>query len=193
VLPLLSERLAGLGCRRDRELERDLPGLLEAVARSLRTGATLPLALEEAAGGRSAAADELRAALAEVDAGRPLAEALAGWAQRRPLPAVRLASAALVVALGVGGAPARAVDGVAATLRERVEVDREVRALATQARTSAAVIVLAPLAFALLGALGDDRAAAFLFTTAPGLACQVSGLALDGLGAWWMARLTRSP
>jgi tight adherence protein B len=80
---------------------------------------------------------------------------------------------------------------VAATLRERRAVEREATALATQARSSALVIVLAPLAFAALSSLGDPRAGAFLVGTPTGLACLTAGLALDGLGAWWMHRIVR--
>jgi tight adherence protein B len=98
----------------------------------------------------------------------------------------------LTVALEAGGAPARAVDGVASTLRERAEVDREMRALATQARASAVVITVAPLAFATLGVVGDERTAHFLLRTPAGLGCLAAGVALDAVGAWWMARIAAS-
>lgn len=183
--------LASAAGRRDDRVERELGGLLEAVARSLRAGSSLPVALGDAAAvPTSAAAADLAEVLVAVGGGVPLAEALEGWVRIRPLPAVRLAVGALVLALAAGGTPASALDGVAATLRERHEVDREVRALATQARTSALVVTLAPLAFGGLGLLGDERTAAFLLTTPWGLGCLVGGLTLDGLGAWWMAHLT---
>jgi tight adherence protein B len=181
--------LSLLDGRRDARLERELPALLEAVARSLRSGAAIPVALREAATSGSLAAEDLAAVLAEVDRGRPMAVALYRWAAGRPRPGVRLVVGALRVALASGGTPARAVDGVAATLRERAEVDREVQALATQARISAVVITVAPLAFAALGVLGDEHTATFLLRTPRGLACLAAGVALDACGAWWMARL----
>ena len=181
--------LSTLDGRRDARLEGELPALLEAVARSLRSGASIPVALREAATASTLAAEDLAAVLADADGGRPLAEALDRWATRRPRPGIRLVVGALRVAMTSGGTPARAVDGVAATLRERAEVDREVRALATQARVSAVVITGAPLAFAALGVLGDERTATFLLRTPSGSACLVAGVALDGVGAWWMARI----
>jgi tight adherence protein B len=177
--------------RRDARLERELPGLLEAVARSLRSGASVPGSLRDAAATDSLAAADLAEVVADANRGRPLAEALDRWADRRGSAAVRLVVGVLTVALTSGGAPARAVDGVAATLRERAEVDRELRALATQARASAVVITVAPLAFAALGLLGDDQTADFLLRTPTGLACLAVGVALDGTGAWWMARIAR--
>jgi tight adherence protein B len=182
-----------LSGRREARLERELPRLLEAVARSLRSGASVPGALRDAAATDGLAAADLAVVLVEVDRGRPLVEALDRWAGRRASAAVRLVVGVLSVALGSGGAPARAVDGVAATLRERAEVDREVRALATQARASAVVITVAPLAFAALGLLGDEQTADFLLRTPTGLACLAAGIALDAAGAWWMARIARQP
>ena len=44
---------------------------------------------------------------------------------------------------------------------------------------------------AVLAAGGDEATADFLFRTPVGLGCLTAGLALDGLAAWWMARLTR--
>ena len=175
--------------RRDARIETELPELLESVARSLRSGAALPTALREAAATGSGAADDLVLVLAAADHGLGLADALDGWARHRPTPAVRLVVGALAVALVSGGSPARGVDGVAITLRERAEVDREARALATQARASAVVVGAAPLAFGLLGVLGDERTAEFLLGEPAGLACLTAGVALDGVGAWWMHRI----
>ena len=106
---------------------------------------------------------------------------------------VRLVAAALTIGAGSGGEVARAVDGVAVTLRERHEVLAEARALATQARASAAVLATAPLVFALLVATVEPDAIAFLFTTPLGVGCLVLGLGLDVAGWLWMARITRSP
>lgn len=173
-------------------MEAALPALLEAVSRSLRSGASLRQALEEAApnqGGQLGI--ELRRVVSEGGQGRPLADALDGLAIRRPLPGVRLAVAALCLGIETGGAQARAVDGVAATLRDRLAVSAELRALSSQARLSALVIGLAPIAFGGLAAATDPRTAHFLFGTGAGLAILVTGLALDGAGWLWMQRLAR--
>jgi tight adherence protein B len=129
--------------------------------------------------------------VASTGAGVPLAAALDGWAARRPLPAVRLGVAALALAAETGGASARAVDGVAETIRGRLAVGAEVRALSAQARLSALVIVLAPLAFTALAMASDKGTTTFLFQTPAGLACLVAGLGLDAIAAFWMQRLSR--
>jgi tight adherence protein B len=103
-----------------------------------------------------------------------------------------LASAALVLADRLGGPASRAVDRVAGSLRQRRAVQRELRALATQARLSALVIAVAPCVFGVVGAMVDQSMGGFLFTTPGGLACLAGGAALDAGAAVWMARIVRS-
>jgi tight adherence protein B len=185
--------------RRDRagaRLEQALPVALEAVARSLRSGASLRQAVEEAGAstGRGAGrvlAGELSRAAAEAAQGASLVTALEGVAARRPLPGVRLGVAALCLGAETGGAQARAVDGVASTVRERLAVAAELRALSSQARISALVIGLAPIGFGAFAAATDPRTSEFMFHTPAGLALLAIGLVLDGLGWLWMQRLAK--
>ena len=180
--------------RRDRAasvLEQSLPGALEAVARSLRSGASLRAAVAEAAAATNGA---LGAEFARVDAdarrGVPLVVALDGLAVRLPLPGVRLAVAALTLGVEAGGAQARAVDGVATTLRDRIAAAAEARALAAQTRASVWVIAISPAAFCAFAVITDPRTARFFFRSASGLTFLALGLVLDGAGALWMRRLS---
>lgn len=186
--PALAVRLRRAG--RPARADRALPQLLDAVARAVRAGASLRHALldgAEAVAGTALATEAATVARA-LHGGAPLAEALAALAGPDPAPVRRLAVAALGLADEVGGAPAALVERVGATARERTAVAREARALAAQARASAVVIVVAPAAFALLGAAADPRIAAFLGTPS-GVACVTAGLGCDAVGAWWMSRL----
>lgn len=178
-----------------RRLRRmQMPAALDRLAAALRSGSPVPLALLEAgAAVPPPVGSELVALGREADAGRAVAEVLDGWSRRHDDAGTRLASTALTLAATVGGTPGHAVDGVAATLRERVDLADERRALAAQARLSALVLAVAPLAFAVLLGAADGAAASFLLGTPAGWACLGAGLALDGAGAWWMARLTRGP
>ena len=176
-------------------VEAALAPVLEATARGLRAGASLPTALAAAATGAAPAVSADLAGVAGAAGaatGGGLVAALDRWADDRPLPGVRLTAAALALAAEVGGGGARALDGVALTLRQRQVVAGEVRALATQARLSAVVLTLAPLAFAALAAAGDPRSAAVLLRSPVGQGCLAAGLALDAVGAVWMARITRA-
>ncbi|MGI9034062.1 MAG: type II secretion system F family protein [Acidimicrobiales bacterium] len=187
ILVLRSRRGAG-----DARVESDLPAALEAVARAMRSGASLRQAVEEAAGRTPGSlGSELATVAAQAARGAPLVQALEGLAERRQLPGVRLAVAALCLGAETGGAQAKAVDGVATTLRDRLGVIAEVKALSAQARISAVVMSVAPLGFGAFAAATDPRTGAFLFHTMAGLVLLAAGAALDGLGWLWMSRLSR--
>jgi tight adherence protein B len=178
----------GASARRCSAADAQLPTLLEAIARHLRTGGSLTEAITAQQPGQ-----ELADAWAAVAAGAPhvgVVAALDGWVAANDRPPVRLAAAALVLAAETGGSPARAVDGVAATLRARAAVAGELRALTAQARASALVIAVSPIAFALVASATDPRTRA-AFHTRTGTTLVLAGLALDALGAWWMSRLCR--
>lgn len=184
--------LASCRTRAAWRFEAALPDMLEAIARALRSGASLLQAVEEA--GRSRPGEvgrEFLRVAAEARGGSSLVGALDQMARRRPLPAVRLAVAALALGVETGGAQARAVDGVAATLRDRLNVAAEVRALSSQARASALVIGLAPLAFGAFAVAADRRTGEFLFDTGLGVTFLLTGLGLDAAGWLWMRKLAR--
>jgi tight adherence protein B len=170
-----------------------LPEALDRMATALRAGSSLTMALAEVGQALDAPLGPEIAGLAvAAERGRSLPDVLDEWSSRHDDPGTRLAATALVLASVVGTAPARAVDGVAATLRERLDLAAERRALAVQARTSALVLSVAPGVFASLLVVADTAAARFLLRTPAGWACLGVGLGLDVLGAWWMARLSRS-
>lgn len=178
--------------RADRLIEEALPEALESMARALRSGASLRQAVEESAvASPGLLGADLTSVATEVSRGRELVTALDRWGRHRPLPGVRLAVSALALGAEAGGAHARAIDGVAATVRSRLAVGREVRALSSQARLSGVVITLAPLGFSALAAASDGRAAGFLLRTPLGLLCLVAGLGLDAVAALWMMRLSQ--
>lgn len=201
LLVLLLAYPAGQGCKAlwQRRLRhrtaiarcRQVPDALERMAAALRTGSSLPQALKETADTSDAPlGPELSELARRSDTGTPLPQVLTRWADHRNDRTTRLAAAALVLASRAGASPARAIDGVAATVRERLNLAAERRAQATQARTSAIVLSAAPLAFTGLLVATNSAAAQFLFGTPMGWACLLAGLGLDAAGAAWMARLT---
>jgi tight adherence protein B len=180
--------------RRRRQRDAQLPDALDRLAAALRAGqAPGPALVAVAAKVPEPLGAELQAIARRLVGGVSLATALDAWAaDPTASDDVRLAAATLTLGAGAGGAVARAVDGVAATLRERGELAAEVRALATQARSSATVLAVAPIGFTALVATVEPAIVAFLLTTPVGLGCLVVGGALQALGATWMARIVRA-
>ena len=167
-----------------------LPLGLDAVAGSLRGGAALTSAISEATSIGGPLGREFDDIGRRCRDGLDVRSALTDWAESGG-PAVALAGASLTMAASVGGPAADALESAAASLRQRAAADEEVVALSVQARLSAGVLSAAPVAFTFLLATVDPGSAQFLLRTPTGWACIVVGVALDGLGGWWMHRLVR--
>jgi tight adherence protein B len=179
--------------RRDAAIAAALPDVLERVAGGLRAGSAPLGALTEAAEGADLPerlAADLALVICRAEEGG-LAVALDRWAGERPLPVVAAAAAALQVAMSAGGPAAPALDGLAAGLRDRHDAASEVAALSAQARLSAIVVGAAPLVSLSLSLLVDQRVAPTMIGTAPGRACLLAGVALEGLAGLWMHRIVR--
>lgn len=191
AVPRVARRV--LARRRLEQRDRQIPDAMERVAAALRAGSAPGPALVEVAGELEAPlGEELRGVARGLHRGEPLSAVLDRWARRHDAsPAVVLAASALELGAAAGGHVARAVDGVAATLRERRQIEGEVAALATQARTSAWLLAAAPVAFAALVGTVEPGVVRFLVATPLGLVCLALGAALDGLGLVWMGRIVR--
>lgn len=174
-----------------RVLVDGLPAVLEDVARGVRAGSSLRQACADAAATGGLAGSRLAAAIAHAERGLALPKAFAAWAAGSAAPEERLAAGALALVATTGGPQARAVDGVAATLRDRRAVAAEVRAQSAQARLSAVVIGVLPAVFLAWVALTDQRTAGFLIAGPPGWACLVGGVGLELTGGLWMRHLLR--
>ncbi len=184
---------SGSAHQRDRrsQIER-LPLVLHALARELRAGDTLLHAVTVVAEDRSIAGSGLRAAVDRIDAGTSVVEAIDRWAAELAHPDADLVRAVLSTGASTGGAMAASLDRAAGSLRERIELHREIRALSSQARMSAVVLTISPPAFLLVMALADPSVAAVVATSAIGRAAFVAGIVLDTIGWLWMRRLIDS-
>ena len=176
--------------RRVRDYDAGVAASVDALMSSLIAGVSLHQAFEAAARRPGPVAADLVSVTRAVHQGDGLQAALDRWAAEAPGRGPVLLADALAITARSGGSHVGAIAGVGATLREREAHAREVRALGTQARLSAGVLIITPLGFAAVAALLDGRVATLVLTTPLGWACLAGGLALDGFGAWWMHRLT---
>jgi tight adherence protein B len=178
--------------RAQRAFLAGLPAFVEFVAAQLRSGHTVPSALVTAAERPGPLGSDARRVQQRLALGATLPDALGRWAgERRSEPAAAVAGA-LAVAAETGGAAATALDGLARSLRDALGAQAEAAALSAQARLSAIVVGVAPIAYLVFAAATDPHAAATLVSTPAGRVCLVLGLALDAVGALWMRRITRS-
>ena len=167
-----------------------LPQLLHTLSRSLRGGATLHGALQDAAADPSLVGDGFRRAVERSRNGAPVQAELDSWAAGLAHRDADLVRAVINTGAATGSALAASLDRAAASLEERAGLRREISALTAQARASALLLTVAPIGFLSVMAMADPSVIAFATTTNSGRAALVVGLLLD-LGGWfWMRRLT---
>lgn len=150
--------LKGRGRKRLLQIEAQLAPVLQLLAGSLDSGASLGLAMELAAEeGDPPLATELSRVLAETRVGRPLLEALEAMADRIGSKDVSWTVEAIRIQHQTGGRLADTLRVLADFMRARQEIRGEIRTLSAEARISAKVLTGMPIAIGL-----------FLFVTRPG-------------------------
>ena len=166
-----------------------LPDALAAMARSLRAGSTLSVAAGEAARNvgepMAGSLEQLGLGLAS---GKPLVQLLDAWTAAHPSTDSRLAAAVLSIGHVAGSGHARALDGLAESLRLREQHRREVHTASAQVRLSMLFLIAAPVLFLAAVATIEPGAVGWLLIDPVGRVALASGILLD-LGAWITVRV----
>lgn len=178
--------------RRQRAFADQLPDVLQVIGGALRAGHAFSTAVEGAVVEvDEPAAGELRRASVEARLGRPMDEALLGVADRMESVDLTWVVGALTVQREAGGNLAEVLGNVAATLRARASVRRQVQALSAEGRLSANIISVIPfLMFVVLTILSPDYMS-ILFERPTGRVLILVGLALLAIGIVWLRRVVR--
>ncbi|MGZ4712194.1 MAG: type II secretion system F family protein [Acidimicrobiia bacterium] len=175
--------------RADRAARAALPAALDLVVAHLRAGATPVDALRVLAERPGPLAPDFRRIVARLDLGATVEQALGAWGEERPLTGVRAAAGALTMVTIVGGSAATPLEGLAVALRDDETAAAESRALSAQARMSAVVVSLAPIAFLVFSTATDPGSTRVLVDTGVGRICLAAGLGLEALAVLWMRAL----
>ena len=168
--------------RPDRAPHPDYAGLLEAIARQVRSGSSLTAAFVE-----EVRTPSLTAATGRVSAGASLVDALHDLAPGDADLAFTVQ--ALAATARLGGPIAATLDEAAAVLRERAAARAERRAHGSQARLSARVLTVVPLGFGAWSALVSQQTRNVYLSSAAGATCAFCGLMLNLVGWRWMKRI----
>lgn len=169
-----------------------LPDVLQLMAQSLRSGHALLQAFELAA--REAPeplAGEFSALLRETRLGVPLEEALQAFARRIGTREAELLATAVIIQRQVGGNLAELLDHIETTIRERLRIRGEVRALTAQGRISGWIVGLLPPVIAILVSAMDPGYLGTLFATKLGHVILLVSLVLELIGVYTIQRILR--
>jgi tight adherence protein B len=171
-------------------IEERFADAVGALAAAVRSGASLPQAIQYAATEAAPPVrDDLAGVVEQLDTGVALDEALRSWSTGRPSANVELVVGALELHRRSGGDLPAVLDQVVAAIRDRVSISREVRSLTAQARMSAWILGLLPVGFFGFLWLTSRRDIEGAMSTPVGIACIIVGLVLE-LGAYaWIRKL----
>lgn len=173
-------------------LERQLAEVVETAALAVRAGLAVAQALEFASEEvEEPMAGHLRLLLQEQAVGTPFEVAAGHFADRVGSDDARLVALVLGIHTRSGGNLSGALEDVAGTIRHRVAVRRDLRALSAQGRVSGAILGSLPILFFLVLAATSRRELAPVYRSSAGLAMVGAGLVLEGGAYLWIRRLMR--
>lgn len=132
--------------RRLQAFEAALPDSIAQIAGGMRSGATLPIAIETMVNEtKGPIAQEFSLLLREVRVGIGLDEAFENLGNRVPCPDLALVISAARIARDVGGNLAEIFERLAATLREKAAMEGKIKALTSQGKLQGWVVGLLPI------------------------------------------------
>ena len=184
--------LAWMRTRRILALERQLPDMLLMIAGALRAGASLPIALES--GVQESAppiSQEFDLLLREIRLGIDLDDAMRNIEKRIPVPDFMMVTAAVTISREVGGNLAEALESVARTLRDKLQMEGKIRALTSQGRMQGIVMTCLPLFLMMVLRAMEPVAMAPLFTSPIGWTTLAVIAVMELLGYVSISRIVR--
>ncbi len=178
--------------RRQAAFYSQLPDTLQLLAGSLGAGYSLPQAVDTVVReGNDPIAAEFNRALIEARLGVPIEDALDNIADRMNSQDFHWVVLAIRVQREVGGNLAEVLTNVAATLRERERLRRQVQVLSAEGRLSAVIIILIPIGFALFLLIARPEYLEPLYTTPLGLLMLGFAGLLMLVGVFWLRRVVK--
>jgi tight adherence protein B len=155
--------------RRQARIEAQALGTMQLLSAGLRAGYSVPQAIALVAReSPRPTASEFQLVNQELNVGVSLTDSIAHLAERTGNADYQLVSIIVGVQHEVGGNLALILDSVGETLRERVELRRQVAAVTAQQRMSSIVLTILPFALLALLALLDRTFVEPLFTETAG-------------------------
>jgi tight adherence protein B len=176
--------------RRKAEFARALPETLQLLAGSLAAGYSLPQAVDTVVRESSGPmALELNRAIVEARLGVPIEDALETVARRMDSVDFEWVVMAIRIQRDVGGNLAEVLTTVAATMRERERLRRQVDVLSAEGKLSAIILGALPLLFVSYLVLVRPEYIGVLVTDPMGIVLVVVGVLLLVAGGFWLRKI----
>lgn len=178
--------------QRRKAFDAALPETLQLMSGSLSAGLSLMQSVDTIVReGAEPIQSAFKRVLVETRIGVPLEDALDGVADRFDSRDFRWVVMAIKIQRQVGGNLAELLNTVAATMREREYMRRQVAALAAEGKLSAVVLGGLPPAFLLYLLAAQRDYVMVLFTDPRGIIMIVGAALWLGVGIFWMSKLVK--
>lgn len=178
--------------RRIKTIRYQLPGVVELIATSLRSGLSIRSAFLQVTRQSQQPIQQELAILERMQRiGIPLDKALSEWAKKLPVKELKLLVFTVAVSTASGGNLSDSLDRLAAAWRQHLILEEKVDALTAQGRLQAWVMAALPLVLAVALSLLDPVSMQSLWTTTAGNIVVMTVLSLELAGLLWIRRLVR--
>lgn len=179
-----------LKARRSQAFHEALPQTLTLISGALKAGYSflqaVDMVVEETLPPMST---EFRKVLTETRLGLPLEEALGNMARRVGSVNFDWTVMAVNIQRDVGGNLAEVLDTLAATIRDRDRVGRQIKVLTAEGRLSAIILFVLPFMVVVSLSFVNPDYLSVLWSSRAGLALVGLGLALMAIGGVWLKRV----
>jgi len=177
--------------RRVIQFENQLVDVLNLIINSLRAGFSLLQAMDAVAKEMPPpAGEEFRRVVQEIQLGIPMEDALDNLLRRLPSEDLDLVITAMKINREIGGPLTELLETVVDTIRERIRLKGEIRALTAQVRYSGMILALLPIGlFLILTRIAPDYVGEFFHSGLAGYVVMGIALLLIGSGYYVMRRL----
>jgi len=177
--------------RRQAMLEKQLPDVLEFIARSLKAGhsfnSSVQIAVSESP---QPISSEFKLVFDQVNFGAQIHDALEDLTHRVDCAEIRYFVIAVLVNREVGGDLAGLLQNVAKLIRERLVLRQSIHVLTAEGRTSAWILGLLPFVLGGVIAFINPTSIELLFTDDAGKQLLFFTLCMMLLGTYWMYRIS---
>jgi tight adherence protein B len=188
ILPILYVRRAIR--KRLATFEEQFPEAIDLMARALRAGHALPTALELVGEEIPAPVGaEFKRLFDQQNYGLSLPEALKAFAERIPLLDARFFVTAVLTQREMGGNLSEVLDKLAAVIRERFKVKRQVRAVSAHGRITGVILGLLPPAVAAALLVINPSHIKVLIEDPIGVDMVIAGITLQVIGVVIVRRI----
>jgi tight adherence protein B len=185
---ILNMRIAG----RLRKFHEQLPDTLQLISGSLKAGYSfnqaISMVVEETMPPTS---DEFRRVLSEIRMGLQEREAMENMAERMKSEHLDWVVMSVNIQREVGGNLAEVMEIIANTIRERDTVIRQVKALTSEGRLSAYILIALPILLAIVLSFINREYISLLFTSVLGWIMMGIAIILMIIGIFWIIKIVR--